>query len=265
MKTGVVKSSRLAGVTIVVTRPEPAASITARALAAAGATVMTIPLLEIKALPAAAVVATFEPLLSELVAPTTVIFVSTHAAQCGVPVLKKMRRFYPLIRHVAIGAATAAKLTSLGAAAVYVPAAGEDSESLLADPLFEKIRGQTIVIVKGASDTGGRALLAESLTARGAIIVAMVCYKRCAIRLAPKARAALELAVLQSTHVLAGSVETLDALELNSGDILLSRIPHLLVPHKRIAAVAKARGVKRISVVSLEDNSLVESLANLAG
>ncbi len=247
---------------MVVTRPEPAASKTVRALMAEGAEAIAIPLLKIEGLPVKKVLATYQPLLNNIVEPTKVIFISAHAVQYGLPVLKKLKKFFPLARFIAIGAATAGKLAAQGVQSV-LPALGEDSEALLAAPMLQKIRGQTIVIVKGESDAGGRTYLAESLSARGAMVVGLVCYRRSMIDLPIKARNALKWAVAHSTHVLAGSVETLDAFDFNGGKILMSRIPHLLVPHQRIAKVAKARGAKQISVVSLEDNNLVETLANL--
>lgn len=245
------------------TRPEPAASKTVRALKDQGAEAIAIPLLEIAAMPVKAVVAAYQPLLDDLNEPTKVIFISTHAAQYGVPVLKKMRKFYPQARFIAIGAATAAKLDSLGAQSVFVPALGEDSEALLAAPMLQKIRGQTIVIVRGNSEAGGRTFLADSLIARGALVVAMVCYQRRPVRLPVKARHALKWAVANSTHVLAGSVETLDSLAANGGKVLMSRVSHLLVPHRRIARVAKQMGARQVTVVSLDDNNLVESLSNM--
>ncbi len=259
-----MKKGRLSGITIVVTRPEPAATKTVQALNAEGAQAVAMPLLNITPLPVQDVVATHQPLLASLGAPTKVIFVSSHAVQFGLPVLRQLPKFFAQAEPLAIGATTAAQLTAQGMQNVAVPASGEDSEALLADPMLQQIYGQTIVIVKGESEAGGRALLAETLAARGARVVNMVCYRRAPVVLPPAARAALRQAVESSTYVLAGSVETLDALELNGGEALLSRMRHLLVPHVRIANVAMARGVPQVSVVSLEDNNLIDALAKMA-
>ena len=51
---------------------------------------------------------------------------------------------------------------------------------------------------------------------------------------------------------------------MNGGEALLSRVQHLLVPHARIAYVAMARGAPQVSVVSLEDNNLIDALAKMA-
>ena len=93
-------------------------------------------------------------------------------------------------------------------------------------------------------------------------VVGIVCYQRASVTMSLKRRAALRWAIHHATHVIAGSVETLDALEEN-GDGLVKRVAHLLVPHARIAAVAKKRGVKVVSVVSLDDNKLINQLSKL--
>ncbi|NJR72234.1 MAG: hypothetical protein HC782_04115 [Gammaproteobacteria bacterium] len=113
--------------------------------------------------------------------------------------------------------------------------------------------------MKGGSDAGGRTLLADTLAARGAMVVGINCYQRAPIKLSVQQRRALRWVIQHATHVIAGSVETLDALEKND-EGLFKRVAHLLVPHERIAIVAKKRGVKTVSVVSLEDNKLVNDL-----
>ncbi len=252
----------LVGCRVVVTRPEPQATKTVDALVHAGAQALAFPLLQITPLPATQVANQYRPLLNSLTTPTKVIYVSAAAAQYGVPIIRKLKLFSPLARHIAIGAATAKMLEKLGETCLFVPTQGEDSESLLADPILQHITGQTIVVMKGASDAGGRTLLADTLVKRGAMVVGIICYQRASVVMSLKRRAALRWAIHNATHVIAGSVETLDALDEN-GDGLVKRVAHLLVPHARIAAVAKKRGVKVVSVVSLDDNKLIDNLRKL--
>jgi uroporphyrinogen-III synthase len=247
---------------VVVTRPEPQATKTAKALIAAGAEAIAMPMLNIKAIHSKTVAAQYKTLFEAIAEPTKVIYVSAPAAHFGMSVLKRLPKFLPLARHFAIGAATAAKLTEMGVHSIYVPTQGEDSEALLAEPILQKIKGQTIIIMKGASDAGGRTLLAETLLARGAMVVGVACYRREHVTLKRYGRAAFRWAVNNATHVLAGSVETLDAIQHNGNRDICGEIPHLLVPHRRIADVAKKRGIKKVSVVSLDDNKLIESLAH---
>jgi hypothetical protein len=43
----------------------------------------------------------------------------------------------------------------------------------------------------------------------------------------------------------------------------LAGVAHVLVPHSRVAEAARQAGAARVSVVSLEDNKLVDSLSKL--
>lgn len=259
----VAQAQSLSGCRIVVTRPEPQASRTVDALVAAGAEALAIPLIETIGLPVVDVIKPYKEFMKALKTPTKVIFVSAAAVTYGMPVIQRFHLFRQYARYIAIGAATAKLLGEhANIKCVYVPTDGEDSESLLADPILQNISGQIVIIVKGASDRGGRTLLAETLATRGAMVMGFNCYVRQPVKMLPLQRRALRWSVLNATHVIAGSVETLDAFELHD-EGLFKRIHHLLVPHQRIAAVAKKRGVKTVSVVSLEDNKLVDDMHKL--
>jgi uroporphyrinogen-III synthase len=235
---------------IVVTRPEPAATGTARALEAARINTLVVPLLEI------------QPATPMWSAPPqslyAAIFVSTHAVQHGAFTLKPHAT---TIAHVyGVGRTTAAALIAAGFDA-RSPRAGEDTEALLAEPAFTQLRHRQIVIVKGESESGGRTLMADTLRARGAVVVEVNCYRRGPRALGAEEQLALQQAVRQGAWALAGSVETLDALVAHVG---LADIAHVLVPHPRVAEAAAARGAKIVSVVSLEDNKLIDSVRRLS-
>ncbi len=251
--------------TVVVTRPRESAEATGRALESAGACVIVMPLLDITPL----VVAD----MGLVAPPDALIFVSSHAAEFGVPALSRQR----LIANVgqaqkvyAIGQSTAARLAALGIKNVHTPSAGEDSEALLAEPVFSEAAGKTILIVKGESAAGGRTLLADTLTARGASVSVLSCYRRAPRQLDAAEFSALVDALQRGAALLIGSIETLDALLANIEDGAtanrrgaLAGVALVLVPHPRVAAAATLAGAPRVSVVSLEDNKLVESLTNL--
>jgi uroporphyrinogen-III synthase len=249
----------LEGLAVIVTRPQDSAAATVTALNAAGAAAVALPLLEISAIEAAK--------LSLTSPPDAIIFVSSHAAQFGVPELSRHR----LIANAAasqeiyaVGRATANRLAALGLSRVKTPAGGEDSEALLAEPRFESPAGCTILIVKGASEGGGRQLLEDTLRQRGAIVYNLICYRRELTTLTLAGRQQLAAGVRKGAAVLIGSVETLESLGNNLAleELSLADVAHLLVPHQRVASVATSAGVRRISVVSLEDNKLVETLSN---
>jgi uroporphyrinogen-III synthase len=248
----------LKGLDVIVTRPRNSAEATVRTLNAAGATAVALPLLEISALEAAKV-----PLASP---PDAIIFVSSHAAEYGVPELSRQRMIANAVAPQAIyavGHATAIRLAALGLAHARTAASGEDSEALLAESTFAYPAGRNIVIVKGASEGGGRQLLEDTLVQRGAIVHNLVCYRRELKMLTAAERQQLAVGVRNGATVLIGSVETLESLGNNLAreELSLTDVAHLLVPHQRVAGVATSAGVRRVSVVSLEENKLVETLS----
>ncbi|MCE2723474.1 MAG: uroporphyrinogen-III synthase [Burkholderiales bacterium] len=250
----------LKGLDVIVTRPRESADATVRALNAAGATAVALPLLEISALEAAKV-----PLASP---PDAIIFVSSHAAEYGVPELSRQRMIANAAAPqevYAVGRATASRLAALGLVHVSTPASGEDSEALLAEPTFASPAGRSILIVKGASGGGGRQLLEDTLVQRGAIVYNLVCYRRELKTLTAAERRQLAVGVRNGAAVLIGSVETLESLGNNLAreELSLADVAHMLVPHRRVAGAAMTAGVPRVSVVSLEDNKLVETLSTL--
>lgn len=243
-----------------VTRPQAAAAATARVLREAGATVLVAPMLEVIGI---------SPPVWAPSPPThlyAAIFVSTNAVAHGAAALQALRTATPAtqIDHVfGIGRTTAQCLVDAGFSDVAVAQGAEDSESLLADARFANVAGRHIVIVKGHSEQGGRALLAESLAERGARVHTLTAYRRGPCSLTDDVRATVLAAVQAGATVLAGSVETLDAIESSLGGTVWQRIVCLAVPHPRVAQAAVARGVKPASlvVVPLDGEGLVHALA----
>ncbi len=250
----------LDGLTIVVTRPRESADATSRALIAAGAKAIPMPLLDI--LPVDA------PPTGLAAPPDVLVFVSRNAATFGVPALSA----HHLIANVAagqiiyaVGRATANHLVTLGLANARSPVDGEDSEALLAEPTFINAAKKSFLIVKGESEGGGRQLIRDTLIQRGATVGEFMCYRRGPRQLSAEEGAALKVAVTRGAFVLVGSIETLESLSSNlkAIGVAISSLAHLLVPHARVAEAALAAGAARVSVVSLEDNKLVDSLSKL--
>lgn len=111
-----------------------------------------------------------------------VIFVSANAARYGVVAAGP--------RNAAIGAATAAALAKAGASVDIVPASGFTSEALLGEPALRDVEGRRVRIVRG---NGGRELLGETLSGRGADVDYLGVYRRRRHRATPDELAALEL------------------------------------------------------------------------
>ncbi|MEQ1516423.1 MAG: uroporphyrinogen-III synthase, partial [Usitatibacteraceae bacterium] len=195
----------LEGLTLVVTRPRVQAARTAAMLREAGASVIDFPVLEIAPIEAAIAPQT----LSEA---SGIIFVSANAVEYGLPVFARAGRIQPTTQLFAIGRATAGALTDAGYENVVSPQQTIDSEGLLAMPQLQSVMGRHIILVKGASESGGRTLLEETLIARGARVMVLVCYRRGPIVPDLSAQDALQNSFAQGNwHAcFALSAETLD-------------------------------------------------------
>ena len=245
----------LAGLTVVVTRPDRQAGPFMRLLQESGATPVAFPTLAID--PVALDEATRERWAPD--AYDWLILTSANAVANAFAQLPHPRR----ARVAAIGRATARSLQELGIEVHATPASVSDSESLLAMPELANVRGQRILVLKG---TGGRDQLRKVLTARGAEVTLAEVYRR---RVATPGRAALEdlqrACAAAQPVVAVTSVEVLDALL----DLAPQAAhPHLrdcvlLLPGVRVAAAARERGWRGHVVVapSAEDATMVDALA----
>lgn len=149
-------------------------------------------------------------------------------------------------RVFALGAGTRRALARRGIADARVPAAGSDSEGLLALADLADVRGRRIALV-GAP--GGRGVIAATLRRRGAEVVPVHVYERRAPRWTRRHFAALAAAraplftLLSSGEALANLVAGLpaDALARLRGGALV-------VSSERLAALARAAGFANIRV-----------------
>ncbi|PKH02202.1 uroporphyrinogen III synthase HEM4 [Psychromonas sp. MB-3u-54] len=91
---------------------------------------------------------------------------------------------WPQTEYLAVGKATQAKLKTATAQNVVVPEKCFDSEGLLDLPLLLNLQGKHILILRGL---GGRELLCDTLTQRGAIVDYYQPYQRVAIVLCGEA------------------------------------------------------------------------------
>jgi uroporphyrinogen-III synthase len=173
------------------------------------------------------------------------IFVSPTA------VAKAMPHVRALPRAAAVGAGTRRELEKLGVTGVIAPASGADSESLLAVPELQNVLGKRVAILRG---DGGRALLGETLAARGARVEHLTCYRR----LPPKAPARpwkkgeLAAVTVSSGQGLANLFQVLDP--------QLLRSTPLFVPHPRIAEQARAAAAGEVVLAGHSDDDMLDAL-----
>jgi uroporphyrinogen-III synthase len=103
------------------------------------------------------------------------IFTSVNAVDWAMPRIRERGGFPPRLEVAAIGQATARALARHGIAPGLQPDHEFTSEALLALPRLQRVAGQAIVIVRGE---GGRELLAETLSTRGARVDHAEVYRR---------------------------------------------------------------------------------------
>jgi uroporphyrinogen-III synthase len=103
------------------------------------------------------------------------IFISANAVEYFFTALKQQRLYWPAtVKVVAIGQGTASSLRKHGISAHLIPSQA-DSEHLLALAELQMVRKKTILLLKGE---GGRPLIADILTSRGATVWSFDVYKR---------------------------------------------------------------------------------------
>ena len=253
-------SGTLAGRGIVITRPAGAAQRLAALIRDAGGVPLLYPAIEILDVSDPRVL---DGLIDRLHDFDLAIFVSPSAVEKAMTRITARRTLPPALRCAAIGPGGVRALQRFGVNDVIAPElrlrqARYDSESLLASSYMQGVRGLRIVIFRGDS---GRDLLGNTLTERGARVEYAVCYRRGK----PAWTAdALEQARLH-THIAAVIVTSSEGLRNfydlagPAGQTWLRQTP-VVVPHPRIAAVARELGMTRVVEAESGDDALVRAL-----
>jgi uroporphyrinogen-III synthase len=151
----------------------------------------------------------------------------------------------------AVGGGTRRELEKHGVADVIAPQSGADSEALLALPELQNVAGKRVAILRG---DGGRALLGDTLAARGARVEHVTCYRRVAPKAPARAwrRGELAAVTVSSGQGLANLFEVLDP--------ELLRATPLFVPHPRIAEQARTLSAREVVLAGHSDEQMLEAL-----
>lgn len=245
----------LAGVRVLICRPEPEAQRLADAFISRGAETECLPMIERQPLPET-------PEQREQVQNLDLVqhcvVVSPFAARL---LLEKLDTWWPQlpvgIRWYAVGRGTAAVLEEAGIAP-RIPDSGADSEALLALPALQQVQGDRVLIVRGDR---GRELIRETLIARGASVSLLPLYtRRCPSYPADILDARLGAFAPRVVVTLSG--ETLNnfiALSQNSGHNCRHCL--LLVPVARVAEHAREAGFNHVAVPdAFDDHALVDAV-----
>ena len=244
----------LAGIGVLVTRPEHQAQRLAELIRSLGGEPLLFPAMEIVALPDEATTTA----LKRLAQFDLAIFTSPNAARMAMRCIGQAGGLPARLRIAALGPGTAAELKKSGVREMITPEANFDSEALLDALSGLQFAGKRVVIFRGQ---GGREWLGESLRQRGAVLEYVECYRR--------ARPGHDLAELMPLWqqgrlraCLATSSEIVDNLFDMAGEACqpwLCQTP-MFVSHPRVAATAFALGVHTVFVAGMGDEALASAL-----
>ena len=253
-------SGSLDGLGVLVTRPEHQADALCQRIERHGGVAIRCPALVIREphdwAPALAI-------FDRLAGYDLAIFTSANAVDRAMPLIRERGGFPLRLEIAAIGKATAQALQRQGMTPGLQPKAGFTSEALLALPRFQRVAGQTLVIVRGE---GGRELLAQTLTARGARIVRAEVYRRerptldAAALLERWARGEIGAVAVTSAESL---LNLFDMLGIDGQDYLCET--PLIVVSARIQQTAAELGCSRLQLArDASDDAILAALLGLA-
>jgi len=245
----------LAGRGIVITRPVAESARIAELVRAAGGNPILFPGIEIVA------VENTVPLLDlidRLDQFEIAIFVSPSAVNMAFDLIEPRRALPLALRIAAVGAGCVRALKRHGVNEVIAPTERFDSEALLELPLLQDVRGKHVVIFRGV---GGRELLADTLTARGAQVEYAECYRRAKPDLDPAPLfAAWERGELHAiTATSSEALRNLFELVGTRGAAHFRNTP-CFVSHPRIGEAARALGVTQVVLTGQGDERLMQGL-----
>ena len=247
--------------TVLITRPATQQQGLQRLIEGAGGVAVGLPVIEIQALPVSELQAA-KSAIENLDHYNVVIFISSNAAHFGAEIINDFWPQFPVgVDVIAIGDTTARAVTSLLDCSVISPAQGSDSEALLQLPELQHVNEKKIAIIRGV---GGRELLAQELTDRGAAVQYIEVYKRNFVNYSEQE---LNSAMIDSgcTAITVHSGESLKQLLALSGhNIAATTGLPLVVPSPRIAEQAREAGFSEVEIAQgASDSAMFTALQKL--
>ena len=239
----------LAGIDVIVTRPAHLAEPFCARVEAHGGAPVRLPALQIDALPPPPSPGACD--IAIFLSPNAVAFSSDLTLPRQALVM-------------AVGDKTAAGLRQRGIPQIETPGEDSTSEGLLRTPALTHVAGKRILLVCGE---GGRTLLQEELTARGATVERAEVYRRTIPALSRQhrqralARPDRCVLTLTSGDAARNLVEMMDSLAQRT----LFRLP-LVAGSRRIARIANDLGFQQPAEIADNpgDEAMMTALLNLA-
>ncbi len=248
----------LTGLHVLVTRPKPAGLQLSEEIITRGGQATYFPTIEITPI---------RESIPQFDRTDWLIFISPQAVLQGIPLLRQYWPVFPdKIKLAAIGEGTAKLLHSEGFIDIIHPPANDwSSEGLLKLPHFQAVSGKHIVLVKGM---GGREVLSNALTERGAIVKHIVAYQR----ILPKyenidsylllfRQKKIDIIVCTSGE----SLQNLMTLIGTPNQALLLHVP-MVVVSERLVLLAKGLGFKNVFLAAnASHNAIIDTLSFIKG
>ncbi len=241
----------LSSKTVLITRPDGRENNLRQLIEQAGGKVIHYPVIHIQPPPELNITQLIH-LREQLHSFTVAIFISPTAVE-------QSQIYFPALPEhftiAAIGSKTTKALQEQNIS-VDIEASRHNTESLLKDPFFQmpKIKGQRILIFRG---TGGRALLGDTLTRRGAQVRYVETYQR----ELPPHLPLNEQQILNLSAITISSNESLDNLITLMKDPSLLIDTPLVVPSPRAQTLARQHGFKTIiTAENATDEATIKAL-----
>lgn len=187
------------------------------------------------------------------------IFVSRNAVRFAAPDLPDTDNLD--VRIAAVGPSTAEALREAGLRCDVTPEDGFTSEALLSHPVLNDVAGKNVIIVRGE---GGRALLGDTLTERGAQVTYAEVYQRdVPANAADRLNAALKSGVDAMTATSVETLSNIDALAAADTRTLLHDVTIVTVS-ERVLKKAQALGYTQEALLATapDDSALVDALVH---
>lgn len=233
--------TQLQGLRVLNTRPLLQAHVLSKAIQEAGGIAIEFPTLEIQSTPQC-----WLQKLPDLIKVQQAIFISANAVHYFFNALKQHNIPWPhSIPITAIGKASALAIADWQCNAISVPEFA-DSKHLLQLPALQKIKMQTILLVKGEE---GKTEIATTLLQRGANLVSLDVYRRVLPYIAAKTIDSLWHDI-QVDIILFTSQQAMQNLFTLVGNNLHAKIRHTpcLVISERLAKAASELGIQTIII-----------------
>ncbi len=239
--------------TILVTRPKPQGEILCEKIRAAGGKTIYFPTIEISP---PEDIARFTQQMSALAQYDWLIFISPQAVYASAAAIHSIPSH---VRIAAIGAGTAQALQEMNLPVAIYPKEDWSSEGLLDLAEFKAIAHKKIALIQGA---GGREWLADTLTARGALVTSVIAYRR-TLPVVDVSNYVNLLMTGKIDIITCTSGETLQNLKIligHDGWRYLRTVP-LLVTSERVAKLANELDFKKIALAkNASHHAIIETL-----